>query len=280
VGVIQHVWSYQSQPQALPELNQAHPLAGRLLWGWVGGIPFATIDGSAVTPSGVTYDVAAGGRIARIGSYSGSSIISLPNSDLYRLSNRQFTLVARVLVTSNYATYKQIWCVRDGSTLRATFFVGFDAGIYDPARLAFNAGSAGNDLLGEQGTIKFGQFATYAVEVYAGGSGQMYVDGQAITTTNTASQLIPSSTIQPSLGNRQSGGRALDGDIEYVFAFDGSIGPEMHRQIHAAPYSIFAHRVYVPVTAGGSGLPTLSDPTFVPGSLTSTGFRPRVTITF
>jgi hypothetical protein len=65
-----------------------------------------------------------------------------------------------------------------------------------------------------------------------------------------------------------------------VFAFNGSIGPEMHRQIHEAPYSIFAHRVYVPVTEGGSGLPTLSDPTFVPGSLTSTGFRPRVTATF
>jgi hypothetical protein len=280
VGVIQHVWPYQSQPQELPELNQAHPLAKRLLWAWVGGVPFSTVDGSAVTPSDVTYGVAAGGRVVRIGSYSSTSIISLPNSDLYRLSNRQFTLVARVLVNSTYATYKQIWCVRDGSTLRATFFVGFDSGAFDPARLAFNAGSAGNDLLGEKGTIKFGQFATYAVELYTGGSGQMYVDGEAITTTSSAMQLIPSSTIQPSLGNRQGGGRGLDGDIEYVFAFDGSIGPEMHRQIHAAPYSIFAHRVYVPVTEGGSGLPTLSDPTFVPGSLTSTGFRPRVTATF
>ena len=32
--------------------------------------------------------------------------------------------------------------------------------------------------------------------------------------------------------------------------------------------------------AAGSSLPTLSLPTYVPGSLTTTGFRPRVTYTF
>jgi hypothetical protein len=48
------------------------------------------------------------------------------------------------------------------------------------------------------------------------------------------------------------------------------------------PWLIFKPRsIFVPVTAAaGSSLPTLSDPTIVPGSLTSTGFRPRVTITF
>lgn len=34
------------------------------------------------------------------------------------------------------------------------------------------------------------------------------------------------------------------------------------------------------VPAAGTSLPTLSAPTYVPGSLTTTGFRPRVTYTF
>lgn len=47
------------------------------------------------------------------------------------------------------------------------------------------------------------------------------------------------------------------------------------------PWQIFAprtQRIWVP--AGVGGLPTLSAATFVPGSLTSTGFRPRVTATY
>jgi hypothetical protein len=51
--------------------------------------------------------------------------------------------------------------------------------------------------------------------------------------------------------------------------------------VSANPWRLFAdHRIVVPVTAIASSLPTLSAATFVPGSLTSTGFRPRVTITF
>ncbi len=38
--------------------------------------------------------------------------------------------------------------------------------------------------------------------------------------------------------------------------------------------------IFVPEIAAGSGLPTLSAPTYVPGSLTSTSFRPRVTATY
>jgi hypothetical protein len=40
-------------------------------------------------------------------------------------------------------------------------------------------------------------------------------------------------------------------------------------------------RIFVPVSVGGGGaLPTLSAATYVPNSLTSTGFRPRVTATY
>ena len=44
------------------------------------------------------------------------------------------------------------------------------------------------------------------------------------------------------------------------------------------PWSLFEpHRLFLPVSTGASSLPTLSAATYVPGSLTSSGFRPRVT---
>jgi hypothetical protein len=47
------------------------------------------------------------------------------------------------------------------------------------------------------------------------------------------------------------------------------------------PYSVIAHRrIYVPTSVAAGGAPTLSAATYVPGSLTSTGFRPRVTATY
>jgi hypothetical protein len=39
-------------------------------------------------------------------------------------------------------------------------------------------------------------------------------------------------------------------------------------------------RIFIPYAAAAGGLPTLSAATYVPGSLTSTGFRPRVTATY
>jgi hypothetical protein len=47
------------------------------------------------------------------------------------------------------------------------------------------------------------------------------------------------------------------------------------------PWQLFApRRIFIPYAAAAGGLPTLSAATYVPGSLTSTGFRPRVTATY
>jgi len=56
---------------------------------------------------------------------------------------------------------------------------------------------------------------------------------------------------------------------------------EQRASFYRDPYQIFAPRsIWVPVSASSSTNPTLSLPTFVPGSLTSSGFRPRVTATW
>ena len=54
----------------------------------------------------------------------------------------------------------------------------------------------------------------------------------------------------------------------------------LYREQLSDPWALFApKRIWVPMAAAASGVPTLSLPTYVPGSLTSTGFRPRVTAT-
>ena len=51
-------------------------------------------------------------------------------------------------------------------------------------------------------------------------------------------------------------------------------------EVSRNPWQLFEpQRIFIPVAAGGGGVPTLSLPTYVPGSLTSVGFRPRVTAT-
>ena len=52
-------------------------------------------------------------------------------------------------------------------------------------------------------------------------------------------------------------------------------------QLSANPWQLFAPRqIWIPATAAASFNPTLSLPTYVPGSLTSSAFRPRVTATW
>lgn len=51
-------------------------------------------------------------------------------------------------------------------------------------------------------------------------------------------------------------------------------------QNYYAPWAVFRpRRIWVPVSAGGATTYTLSAPTYVPGSITSTGLTARVTVT-
>ena len=52
-------------------------------------------------------------------------------------------------------------------------------------------------------------------------------------------------------------------------------------RLNSNPWQLFAPRqIWIPATAAASFNPTLSLPTYVPGSLTSSAFRPRVTATW
>lgn len=74
--------------------------------------------------------------------------------------------------------------------------------------------------------------------------------------------------------------RAFYGDILGAWVLQGALRDEVMRSLRR-PEDAFAllttpRRYYVP-TSYEAGLPTLSAATYMPGSLTSSGFRPRVT---
>lgn len=70
---------------------------------------------------------------------------------------------------------------------------------------------------------------------------------------------------------------ALKGSVNYCFAFATDLS-DLAMEFVYNPWQVFApQRIFVPMASGAPTLPTLSAATYVPGSLTSSGFRPRVT---
>src|SRR5574337_182611 len=61
-------------------------------------------------------------------------------------------------------------------------------------------------------------------------------------------------------------------------AWNRALTPAERKNIGRNPWQVFApQRLWLPTSAAGGSLPTLSAATYMPGSLTSSGFRPRVT---
>ena len=71
-----------------------------------------------------------------------------------------------------------------------------------------------------------------------------------------------------------------DGGIGLIAAWDRQLSTDEVCELSANPWQLFEpQRIWVPVSAGGSTTYTLSAPTYVPGSITSTGLTARVTVT-
>ena len=74
---------------------------------------------------------------------------------------------------------------------------------------------------------------------------------------------------------------ALDGSFVVMGYNNIPWSPAHARAFHANPWQLSApRRLYIPTSTAAATVPTLSAPTYVPGSLSSTGWRPRVTATY
>jgi hypothetical protein len=122
--------------------------------------------------------------------------------------------------------------------------------------------------------------------VSAGYSVIMALDGRVVVDTTTSVVIGAGTTYNWLCAGgvrRVSDLASLNSNcsIYAVVPFTRALWPAEHVALTRDPWQLFApRRIFVPITAAGSTLPTLSIPTYVPGSLTTTGFRPRVTATY
>jgi hypothetical protein len=102
------------------------------------------------------------------------------------------------------------------------------------------------------------------------GVGYLFEDGaNVLTFTDSAGGPFPTGVA-----------RSFSANKAYVYAiWDRYLSAEEHLSLARNPWQLFApRRIPAPFSpSAASGLPTLSQATYVPGSITTTGFRPRVT---
>lgn len=114
--------------------------------------------------------------------------------------------------------------------------------------------------------------------VYVTGAvSDIYVDGIK-RGTSTAKAMSFSGPELMTLG----GGFKFKGNCLLALLWNRPLSPDEIAQVSSNPWQVYAPRptgIYVRGAAAG-GIPTLSLPTYTPGSLTSTGFRPRFPVTW
>jgi hypothetical protein len=80
------------------------------------------------------------------------------------------------------------------------------------------------------------------------------------------------------IGSRSDYFTGFNGGQYYIALFNRELTDPEALEINSKRFSVYEERrVYFPVSSAAPSLPTLSTATYVPGSITSTGFRPRVT---
>lgn len=244
------------QPLELPRVNVAHPLASILVDAWVGSFPQITSD-TVTAPSGIGSAVSGRGVGSTFGAYASTSIVSLPNTDRSRLVGVNGSIVAGIKFgTVASDTFPHIWAVRDATTQIALLSGGLNASTYSGGRIAFSAG--GVDTISTASSLRQNAYAVYGAEWGTNGR-KLFVDG-SLDTTAASTAVVAATSIRPSLGNRQSGGRSLGSGSELYFCltFSQNIGDKWHRKLAHDPYQLFERRIWVPVSAGGGTNNTLT----------------------
>lgn len=258
------------QPLELPRVNVAHPLASILVDAWVGSFPQITSD-TVTAPSGIGSAVSGRGVGSTFGAYASTSIVSLPNTDRSRLVGVNGSIVAGVKFgTVASDTFPHIWAVRDATTQIALLSGGLNASTYSGGRIAFSAG--GVDTISTASSLRQNAYAVYGAEWGTNGR-KLFVDG-SLDTTSASTAVVAATSIRPSLGNRQSGGRSLGtgSELYFCFTFSQNIGDKWHNELARDPYQLFERRIWVPVSAGGA--PVLI--TATPGNAVAAGVQARV----
>jgi hypothetical protein len=123
-----------------------------------------------------------------------------------------------------------------------------------------------------------------AVACYVGTTGprgmELWRNGRLVNS-NGANPTRTVTTDRPFAAGDLYLGTAGNHRYACIAAWGQQLPISLAQQLSSNPWQLFEpRRIYIPYAAAAGGLPTLSAATYVPGSLTSTGFRPRATATY
>jgi hypothetical protein len=266
VLILQRPWT--EQPQEVAQLDDANPLtagiidailpaSGRSVKGITGALDTASATNTVYTPGfGRKFTTGNNRDTYSIPAAQTAGPVSM--LALYRLTG---TPAGSVRVVGNTSTTAQgFGLAPNGTSFRAIFSNG--------SATFLTGGSVSValkcDVLTNDGT-----------------NGNYYENGRLVAGPTAAA--ITASSKPLTLGDENSAtGNAAACEIYLVVVWNRVLQAREVLELYANPWQLFApRRIYVPYAAAAGNWPNiLSAPTYVPGSLTSSGFRPRVTATY
>ena len=282
MGVIQHVWPWDSQPQEAVQPAQRWVNRGLVY----ADLPSSSIDlrtGAPLTITGTQVRPEVWGLTRGFGSSLGAGTTD--------------RIITPLRTQSTLRTYVW-WCKLNGSG-GGNFGRVFDHPISGTtsAELIYISSSLCEYARSRTGSNTVCNWNTSSLPLGVGKPGarmileydssstvnqpRLWVNGKEYTRSSfsTGSGSVQVSTQPYCIGNRAAdNARVFDGLISDFAVFDALLSEEEKQELNNPGALWSARRIYIPTAAAATALPTLSLPTAV--DITATSFRPRVTYAY
>ena len=146
-------------------------------------------------------------------------------------------------------------------------------------------GSGTNRIAHTAQILTSGILYTAVIRIVSASSYDIYINGAsqdlAYSNAVNVAQSVGLTDYPLALANRNVRGAFSSGtNVDILLYLRTPATIDDPASVSLNPWQLFEpQRIFIPEAAGGGAFPTLSLPTYMPGSLTSVGFRPRVTAT-
>lgn len=154
--------------------------------------------------------------------------------------------------------------------------------------LYFATGNKVYMFSGSGGTYGQAQWVPYALNTYYSIVGrvpatnlrEVFINGKLVATETTSVNPAPSNVAtvgQTWVSGAPQAGLYLNGSVAIWGIWNRALSNYEIQQLYENPWQLFAPRRIPIPTPAAAAVPTLSASTYVPGSMTSTGWRPQIT---
>jgi Concanavalin A-like lectin/glucanases superfamily len=266
-------WRVQP-PRTIPvDRNKPYARSVMLVAGPQDGFIDATRQHS-LTWSNVTVEASAGGQAWR---YSSSSIISTPNGPQFSSVDPGWTIFGVVRSTGTSAGQFILTKDYESNLVPFSLSIGGRGDVLDGAAYL---GASGWKYSSISRNIRNDGLVHVVVGVcnLAAGTISVWIDGVLDSSGSTSGSTLTANSGNVSIGRFINDGQSFSGDIYHV-GYDPRPWTGSEIGSFTNSYSaLLANRV-LRIPTAASVLPTLSAPTYAPGSLSSSGWIPQVTAT-